>query len=599
MSVAPPPTASAADSASSPTGSNDTASRPTGSRRSRWLLFVLLGLTAVLYSWHFGSDQASSYYASWVQASAQSWKAFFFGATDQTAFITTDTPPAPLWVMGISARIFGFNTWSMLVPQAIEGVATVWLLCATVRRWASPAAGLVAGGVLAVTPVAALIFRYNRPDALLVLLLVAAAYCVVRAMERASAQWMLAAGSCLGFAFLTKFVQAFLVLPAFVLVYLVAAPASLRRRIGHVLLAGGAMAVSAGWWIAIVAVWPAGSRPYIGETQHNSILELVFGSNGINRVSGSAAPAGAPDSPGPFRLTDSVLGGQVGWLVPAAVLLLSALIWLPKPRLPRSDPRRKSVLLWGAWLAVTGIVLSFMPGHFLAVYTAELAPAVAAVVGVGGVLCWNRRGELKARWILVGAVFTTVAEALFVLGQTPEWLPLLRPTLLVAGLITVAAMVYKPGRFAAAAAIVVGLTGPVAYSICTVSALPASEEPTAGPVDHGAVSSEGLGAHLVTVLSTNSSAYSWAVATVSGQAAARYQLAINAPVMTIGGYFGTDPVPAPPDFQRFTRAHRIHFFVAGEARGTGYSTQITDWVTRTFTETEIDGVRVYDLTRPR
>ncbi|MEI6622350.1 MAG: glycosyltransferase family 39 protein, partial [Actinomycetes bacterium] len=173
-------------------------------------VIALLVVTAVLYLWDLGSSgYANSFYSAAVQAGTESWKAFFFGSSDAANFITVDKPPASLWVMELSARIFGVNSWSILVPQALEGVAAVGLLYLTVRRWFSPAAGLIAGAVFALTPVAVLMFRFNNPDALLVLLLVAAAYAVTRAIEKASPRWLMLAGLLIGTGFLTKMMQAY------------------------------------------------------------------------------------------------------------------------------------------------------------------------------------------------------------------------------------------------------------------------------------------------------------------------------------------------------------------------------------------------------
>src|SRR6185369_12624296 len=160
-----------------------------------------------------------------------------FGSSDAGNSITVDKTPASLWLMALSVRVFGLNSWSILVPEALAGVAAVGLLYATVRRWSGPAAGLLAGAVMALTPVAVLMFRFNNPDALLVLLLVAGAYATVRAIETASTRWLALTGVLVGFGFLTKMLQALLVVPVFALVYLFAAPTSLRRRIGQLLLA--------------------------------------------------------------------------------------------------------------------------------------------------------------------------------------------------------------------------------------------------------------------------------------------------------------------------------------------------------------------------
>ncbi|MGH9030050.1 MAG: glycosyltransferase family 39 protein, partial [Acidimicrobiales bacterium] len=231
-------------------------------------LLLLLASTALTYLWALGgSGWANSFYSAAVQAGTKSWKAFFFGSSDAANFITVDKPPAALWVMEISARIFGLSSWSVLVPQALEGVATVWLLYLTVRRWFSPGAALLSGAVLASTPVAVLMFRYNNPDALLVLLLTVAAYATVRAIERASTGWLLLAAAAVGTGFTTKMLQAFLLLPAIGIAYLVAAPTPLGRRIRQLIASGVAVVISAGWWVAAVQLTPAADRPYIGGSQ--------------------------------------------------------------------------------------------------------------------------------------------------------------------------------------------------------------------------------------------------------------------------------------------------------------------------------------------
>src|SRR6202041_89661 len=213
-------------------------------------LLALLALTALAYLWDLSaSGYANSFYAAAVQAGTKSWKAFFFGSLDSSNFITVDKPPASLWVMALSGRIFGFSSWSMLVPPALEGVAAVALLYASVKRWFGAGAGLIAGALLAITPVAALMFRFNNPDALLVLLMTGAGYAVQRALERDRTRWLVLAGLLLGFAFLTKMAQAFLVLPGFGIAYLWAGPTRLRRRIWQLLAGLGGVIISAGWWI--------------------------------------------------------------------------------------------------------------------------------------------------------------------------------------------------------------------------------------------------------------------------------------------------------------------------------------------------------------
>ena len=249
---------------------------------------ALIAVTFFLYVW--GLDRngwANAYYAAAVQAGTKSWKAFFFGSLDASNFITVDKSPAFLWVMEISARLFGFNQWSMLVPQALEGVATVAIVYIAVRRWFGPAAGVIAGAVVTLTPVAALMFRFNNPDALLVLLLTAAAYATLRATEGGSTRWLVLAAALIGTGFLAKMLQAFVIVPVVILVYLIAGHPRLLQRIKQLVIAGLTLVAASGWWVAVVELWPSADRPYIGGSQDNSLVNLIFGYNGFGRLTGN------------------------------------------------------------------------------------------------------------------------------------------------------------------------------------------------------------------------------------------------------------------------------------------------------------------------
>ena len=258
---------------------------------------ALLLATAVAYGWDLtASGYANSFYAAAVQAGTKSWKAFFFGSLDSSSFITVDKPPASLWAMELFGRVLGFSSFSMLLPEVLMGVASVALVYAAVRRWFGAGAGLVAGVALATTPVAALMFRFNNPDALLVLLLTAGAYCLTRALEAAGTRWLAAVGVMVGLGFLAKMGEALLVVPAFALAYLVAAPASWRRRLFQLVVAGAAMVASAGWWVLAVGPWPVGSRPMIDGSPTNSILNLILEYNGLGRLEGNGGGGGGGGS---------------------------------------------------------------------------------------------------------------------------------------------------------------------------------------------------------------------------------------------------------------------------------------------------------------
>jgi 4-amino-4-deoxy-L-arabinose transferase-like glycosyltransferase len=472
--------------------------RPAG--QPAWARPALLGLlaaTALLYLWTLGdSGWANSFYSAAAQAGSQSWKAFFFGSSDAGNSITVDKTPASLWAMALSVRLFGLSSWSILVPQALMGVATVGLLYTTVRRWFGAGAGLLAGAVTALTPVAVLMFRFNNPDALLVLLLVAGAYTTVRAIETGRTRWLLLVGTMVGFGFLTKMLQAVLVVPAFAVAYLVAGPTSIGRRIRQLLLGGVAMLVSAGWWVAIVSLIPAADRPYIGGSQNNSVLELALGYNGFGRLTGnevgSVGGGGPGNGAGGFwgqtgltRLFDAENGGQISWLMPAALILLVAGLVLTARR-PRTDRTRAALLLWGGWFLVTAITFSLMAGIFHPYYSVALAPAVGALIGVGALELWRRR-DTASRVTLAAVVAVSAAWSATLLARSPDFASWLRPLVLVVGIAAALALLvtYRLPRLAAAGiaavAVAASLGGSAAYAVQTATTGHSGAIPSAGP----------------------------------------------------------------------------------------------------------------------
>ncbi|MGI5422722.1 ArnT family glycosyltransferase [Actinomadura luteofluorescens] len=456
---------------------------------ARPALLALLTATGVAYLWGLGaSGWANAFYSAAVQAGATSWKAFFFGSSDAAGAITVDKPPAALWPMALTARVFGVNTWSILVPQALMGVATVAALHAAVRRRFPAWAALLAGAALAVTPVAALMFRFNNPDALLVLLLTLGAYAALRAQESASTRWLLLAAALTGTGFLAKMLQAFLVVPVFALVYLLAAPAPLRRRLWQLAAAGGVLLASAGWWVAAVALVPASARPYIGGSQHDSVLELALGYNGLGRLNGeeTGGLGNLDQDAGWGRMFGPVIGGQISWLLPAALLLLAAGLWATRSA-PRTDPARAALALWGGWLLLTAAVFSWMQGIFHEYYTVALAPAIAALTGMGAALLWERRRTPGAAAVLSATVALTALWAYILLGRSPDWHPWLAPAVAAAGLLAAAGLaavrLLRGPVLAAAAALAVlaGLAGPAAYAAETVRTPHTGAIVTAGP----------------------------------------------------------------------------------------------------------------------
>ncbi|MDN4521503.1 glycosyltransferase family 39 protein [Mycolicibacterium austroafricanum] len=615
---------------------------PVATERPRWMwpaLLALLGATAVLYLWGLGSaGWANQYYAAAAQAGTQDWKAWLFGSLDAGNAITVDKPPAALWVMALSGRLFGFSPFTMLLPQALMGVASVAVLFAAVRRVSGPGAGLIAGAALAVTPVAALMFRYNNPDALLVLLLVVAAYLTVRAIQTGGTRWMVLVGIVLGFAFLTKMLQAFLVMPGLALAFLVAAPVGLWRRIGTLLTGALAMVATAGSFLAMVSLWPADSRPYIGGSTDNSLLQLALGYNGIQRVmggeggpgGGAGAPPGGPGGPGGGanlffggdpglgRLFGASMGAEASWLLPAALIGLVAGLWFTR-RAPRTCAVRASLLLWGGWVLVTGVVFSFMDGIIHPYYTVALAPGIAALIGICVVELWRGRRHFAPRTTLAVMSAGTGVWAFILLDRTPDWQPWLRWVVLIGSIVAAAVIAvgaHRLGRATAAvaaAAILFGAAAPAAYAIETagnahdgpvaMSGPARTDVDLGGPPGPGGPGGPGASVadntelqHLVQATDSR-----WAAASVGSMVAGELELQTGTSVMAIGGFTGGDNSPTLQQFQDYVADRQVRYFIAGghggPGRNSGSAGDITAWVEQNFAPMDVGGTTVYDLQR--
>ncbi len=580
-----------------------------GRRGFRVVLGLELVAAALLYTVGAArSGWANAFYAAATQAGAQSWHAYLYGALDPSGGITIDKPPGAIWLMALSARVFGLSPTSLLWPQAACGVATVALLVATVRRQAGDAAGLIAGGLLAVTPVVTLLARYDNPDALMMLLLVAAGYAVTRAVDRAAGGtgWLVAAGTLLGLAFLTKLGQALLVLPGLALVVLVAAPGPLWRRFGRLLAGGAAMVLAAGWWVALVELTPAADRPYIGGSTDNSVIGLALGYDGLARVTGASGRVSIAHW---GRLLGSG-GDQGGWFLPAALVLLVAGAVLVRRR-RRTDPELAGLVLWGGWLLVAGAVLSGLQGTSHSYYSVQIAPATAAVCAIVGVRLWaERRTRAWPGRLLAGVVVGSALWTAWLLLRSAVW-----PAALVLGIGVAAGIaaagLLRPGgsrrvrRVVAAALLVSVLAGPAAWSVATAAAVHQGASPAAGPgtsqPSHraGLLPGTPVPVAVADVVARGAAGYRWA-AGVPGRRAADLQLATGAPVFELGGYGGRDPAPTLAQFQQWVATGQLHYLVLADGVGTaGPGTTvgaIQAWALHRFTGQQLAGWTILDLT---
>jgi 4-amino-4-deoxy-L-arabinose transferase-like glycosyltransferase len=609
--------------------------------QQRAALAVVLLVTAAGYLWNISvNGMGNQFYAGAAWSGSQNWKALLFGSLDPRNFITVDKPPVSQWVMGLSGQLFGFSSTSMLVPQALMGVASVALLYAAIRRISGPTAGLLAGSALALTPVAALMFRFNNPDAVMVLLMTAAAYCAVRALQRADARWIALAGVALGFAFLAKMLEGLMVMPALGLAYLMAAPTSLARRGWHALGALGAFTVSAGWFVALTALWPPSLRPYLAGSTDNTFMDLVLGYNGLARVfghqhfdfelpsSGPAAdafPAGGRwhESRGLTRLFTGEFGFQIGWLLPAALLAVFCVLFARR-REQRTDVVRAGVVVFGGWLLVNGVVLSFMSGMHGMIppyYCLSLAPAVAGMYAIGIVELWHHRDTRGYGIALVALVLATGIWGWWILRLNAGWLPPLRWIILAATLVSAATLsislfsdacprwVSSPltSLTSLAVALIAGLSGSAAYTVATIGQSHGTGGAWVGP----ASADPGNGAgwwhdlnnpQLQDMLRATHT--EWSAAIKRSSPAAALELATRTPVMAVGGFLGIDPVPTLSQFQDYVAHRRIGYYIVPDPNndrfpvGRDAHTDILTWVARNFASKKVGADTVYDLRAP-
>src|SRR5256885_1573147 len=402
--------------------------------RHRFALGGILLISVVMNFYALGKNGFGSYYPAAIRSMLDSWQNFFFVSYDPGGFVSIDKPPVGFWLEAASAKIFGFNSVSILLPQALAGVLSVWLLYYLVRRHFGVVAGLLAALALALNPISILTNRNVTIDSTLTLVLLLGAWTVLKAAETGRLRWLLLTAFIVGIGFNIKTLEAYLVVPAYGLLYLLAAPHRLRKRIGHLALAGVLLLAVSLSWVVAVDLTPASQRPYVGSTQDNSELSLALGYNGIQRLlgsfggfgggsstsstpgtppnfgnggpaglsgngSGQQQPSGGPGggggvgglfdigTPGPLRLFTQPLAGQIAWLLPFALLGAVALAWQRRPRL-QSDRKQQSLLLWGMWLLTMGIFFS-VASFFHQYYFTVMAPAIAALFGIGVVAMWT------------------------------------------------------------------------------------------------------------------------------------------------------------------------------------------------------------------
>ncbi|MER6159724.1 glycosyltransferase family 39 protein [Streptomyces sp. NPDC001868] len=631
---------------------------PEDPRWARPALWAVLVLATALYAWNLSLITGNSFYNAAVYSGTKSWKAFFFGALDSGSFITVDKPPFALWVMGLSARVLGYGTWQMTLPMVAVGVGSVALLYRMVKRDFGAVAGTIAALALTLTPITVAITRDTNPDPVLVLLMLLGAAALMKSVRTGRLMPLVWSGVAIGFAFNTKMMQAYVVLPAFFLVYLWAANVSLGRRIRDLAVGTVALVVSSAWWMVVVDLIPASSRPYIGGSTDNTVWDLVIGYNGFGRIFGAGSSAGSQGNGASFggdasvyRMFNELMGGQISWLIPFAIVALVGGLVL-RGRAPRTDGKRAALLLWGGWFVLHYLTFALAEGTFHPYYVTAMAPGIAALTGAGGVMLYGAFKEgpvVKWGWVLPTAVAVSAVWAVVLLQRVSGSGTVYTVAQVVAGVAGAVAVIgLLVGRFArrrklvalaSLAAVVALLAGPAAYAVSAATTASSNgTNPTAGPSTGGGMGGGGgtgggmgggqrpsgdapsgsssrqadgstaggmgdgtggstggstggggmgggsqVSAEMITYLKKNQDGATWLVAVATDQTASSIILESGQPVISMGGWSGSDEAMTLAKLKELVKAGKLHYIVvsdsdSGRGGGNSASSEIAEWV---------------------
>lgn len=638
---------------------------PDDPRWARPTLWAILVLATALYAWNLSSVTGNTFYNAAVYSGTKSWKAFFFGALDSGSFITVDKPPFALWVMGLSARVFGYGTWQLMLPMVALGTGSVALLYRMVKRDFGALAGTIAALALTLTPITVAITRDTNPDPVLVFLMLLGAAALMKAVRTGRMMPLVWSGVAIGFAFNTKMMQAYVVLPVFFLVYLWAAHGSLGRRLRNLAAGTVALIVSSAWWMVVVDLIPASSRPYIGGSTDNTVWDLVIGYNGFGRIFGASSSVGSQGngasfggSSGIYRMFNEIMGGQISWLIPFAAIALVAGLVL-RGRAPRTDPKRAALMLWGGWFVLHYLTFALAEGTFHPYYVTAMAPGIAALAGIGAVMLYRAFVEGSAAkwgWVLPAAIAGSTVWAVILLQRVSGSGTLYTVAEVVAGVAGAVAVIgLLLGRFtkrqrltgiAALAAVVALLAGPAAYSVsAATTASTNGTNPTAGPSTGGGMGGGGGGQRpsgnapsettgnsssssgqsmgqppsggnapsgsdtssstssnsgeqttgggmggstqvssaMITYLKKNQDGATWLVAVATDQTASSIILESGQPVISMGGWSGTDNAMTLAKLKSLVKSGKLHYIVISSDGGQSTNSAISTWVKKNGT----------------
>ncbi|GAA1964718.1 ArnT family glycosyltransferase [Microbacterium deminutum] len=616
-------------------------------RARRWMgwhtgLVLLAVGAALLTTWSVWSGSRSDYYASIALSMSRSWSNFLFGALDPAGTVTLDKIPGSYWIPALFVKAFGFSSWTVVLPNALAAVAAALLVAFTAKRLLNPAAGLLAGAVVATTPILVAVARSNQPETFFVLGLAAVGWAAAKAMTRRSFGWLVVAGLFVALSFQTYMLEAWAVWPALAAAWLCTRTPWLRK-IWQLAVAGLISLVGSLAWIIAVSLVPASSRPYIGSTLGNSAWEMVFGYNGLGRFGDTTADSVAYRSftppfsgdPGVLRLFNEQLAGQVAWLLPTAFLAI-AVLWVLR------FSRPVTVLL-GVWLATFAVMFSVVAGMHQ-FYTAALAIPMALAIGLAFAVARRHRstwaqvsllGVAAVTALAIGfwyggySIFVAVAQAVLaaiaILAIVRERMLRLRPRAVVAALAG-AALLLTPLAWSVVAIANPSATNPVAGGVADMAGFgfggapgglagqgrsgppggqgqfgrgaapqggglgaaqgPQANQPPAGGAGLGqGQPGGGVDTELIAYLQTHQDGADYLAATFGAQSAAGLIIASDGgSFLPIGGFNGGDPVPTLDRFEQLVADGSLRFVIATGGGGfggigqSGTSAQILQWV---------------------
>ncbi|MFC9773192.1 MULTISPECIES: ArnT family glycosyltransferase [unclassified Pseudarthrobacter] len=599
-------------------------------------LIGLLASVACLYLWGLEANGwANPYYSAAAQAGAHDWKAFFFGSVEWGNLITVDKTPLSTWVIALSVRLFGLSSWSILVPQALMGLATTYLVFRITRRAFGPRTALFAAAAYAVTPVVMLMSRFNNPEPLMGLLMVSSVLATLKALESGRSRTFALAGFLLGLAFMAKQVQALLVVPALCVAVLALGQGRFVQRLRQLAVASLPAATTGGAWLVAVDLIPVSLRPYVGGSVNNSAIELTLDYNGLARFvqipmnsSGSRATASedvAPLGGGIRRIFNGNFAPEIGWLLFAGIVCCIITMVLSKTLVLTRQQRSLSIVAI-VWFATVLALLCFMGTMIHTYYTFALGGPLAFVVAIGLSTLWRLRNRAILK--LVGAVLIGASSymGLRIMNYSHEWPIWFRVAFVIAGLAGTAAWILpaRNGKWTLLSLLLIAISlliGPAGNNIYTLLTPQKGTNPQSGPVGADSTSMSRLmlaikagdpawaqkialgsppSPAVIGVLQSGPATRTWAAATYSAQNAALYQLESGLPVIPLGGWLGTDPAPTLDQFKALVAEKRVGYFIWQQdllERGelSTETKDISNWVRANFTEEVVDGVSLYNL----